>query len=329
MVKLSALNLFPVFSQDQPIDAIRRGRELAQIVEKLGYNRYWIAEHHNSPGVISTATSVLIQYVLDATENIRVGAGGVMLPNHTPLQVAETYGMLDVLHPGRVDLSLGRAPGTDTETAQLIYHGETSEEGFKDGIRALQRYFGPAESQESVIAVPAIDRQVPLYILGSTTTSAQIAADLGLPYAFAGHFSPNFLDKAIEIYREQFVPSEYLQEPYLILAMIGTAQETTEKAEEMKSIWDFHSIQIARGESGQIQTPDISFYNHLTTVEKFFLKTRGGINLYGNPEEVANVWKDINTKYHPDEVMIVSYSPEIEQLEESYRIIKEVITTHS
>ena len=329
MVKLSALNLFPVFAQDQPIDAIRRGRELAQIVEKLGYERYWIAEHHNSPGVISTATSVLIQYVLDATEKIRVGAGGVMLPNHTPLQVAETYGMLDVLHPGRVDLSLGRAPGTDTETAQLIYRGETSEEGFKDGIRSLQRYFGPAESQESVIAVPAIDRQVPLYILGSTTTSAQIAADLGLPYAFAGHFSPNFLDKAIEIYREQFVPSEYLKEPYLILAMIGTAQETSEKAAQMKSIWDFHTIQIARGESGEIQTPDISFYNNLTTVEKFFLKTRGGINLYGNPEEVTNVWQDINTKYHPDEVMIVSYSPEIEQLEESYRIIKDVITTHS
>lgn len=326
--KISALNLIPRFHEEPAIDSIRRASELAIEVEKMGYHRYWIAEHHNFAGVVSSSTSNLIQHILSQTSRIRVGAGGVMLPNHTPLQVAETYGTLDVLYPERVDLGLGRAPGTDTETAKLIYRGDTSPEGFIDNVRQVQRYFGPEDIQESVIAIPAVNRRVPLYILGSTTNSAYIAAQLGLPYSFASHFSPNFLDEALKIYRDNFIPSDQLSQPYIIMAVIGNAQETLQDARRMSRVLEHHVVQSARGEKGTYNIPDDEYFDELTTVEKFFIKTRTGINFVGNKNTVSKQWTQLKHEYHPDEVMVVSYYPEISNLIESYQIIADIVQSN-
>ncbi len=327
-VKVSALNLIPKFQGDTTLEAINRGVELAKILQKMGYHRYWIAEHHNFSGVVSSATALLIQRVLDNTEKIIVGAGGVMLPNHSPLQVAETYGTLESMYPGRVDLGIGRAPGTDVETAVLIYRQKYAQtEFFIQDIKNLQRFFSPEELQGKVVAYPGVGTNVPITILGSSLNSAYVAAELGLTYSFAGHFSPEMAEEAIEIYRKNFKPSKYLLEPYVILGVLAHGAESDREAQRLYTSVQQGMINLTRGEKGLYPLPDENFEENrnVTSAEKIFLKSKMGINLMGTTDTMSVKWEEVKKKYNPDEIIAVSYMPSLEQLETSYRILKEVV----
>src|SRR5688500_9026890 len=215
MIPFSVLDLSPIIQGGSVADALHRSRDLAQHAERLGYRRYWLAEHHNMPGIASAATAVVIGHVAAGTKTIRVGSGGVMLPNHAPLVIAEQFGTLEALFPGRIDLGLGRAPGTDQLTARALRRGlANSAETFPQDLVELQAYFKPAEPEQAVRAVPGAGMSVPIWLLGSSLFSAQLAAALGLPFAFASHFAPDFLCEALELYRSEFRPSENLRQPY-------------------------------------------------------------------------------------------------------------------
>lgn len=231
MIPLSVLDLSPVPDNSDAGQSLRNTLELAQRAEKLGFHRYWLAEHHNMPGIASAATSVVIGYVANGTSTIRVGAGGIMLPNHSPLVIAEQFGTLASLFPGRIDLGLGRAPGTDQITAHALRRnldGDAS--AFPQDVVELLNYFKPAEPAQRVRAVPGEGLEVPVWILGSSLFGAQLAAMLGLPYAFASHFAPAEMERAIALYRERFEPSEYMQKPYVMLGLNVIAADTDEEA---------------------------------------------------------------------------------------------------
>ena len=285
-VKLSVLNLVPKFQNDTDIDAINRATELIKIVEKLGYHRYWVAEHHNFRGVLSSATALIIQHLLANSEKIRVGAGGVMLPNHTSLQVAETY---------------------------------------VEAIKDIQRFMGSEEEQGIVSAYPGINTNVPIFMLGSSIHSASVSGELGLPYSFAGHFSPDAAEEAIKIYRESFVPSKYLEKPYVILGILAHGADSDKEAERLYTATQQAMLNMSRGKKGLFPLPDENFSDKLTSAEKIFLQSKMGINLMGTKETIKRKWDEVKSKYQPDEIMAVSYMSEISQLETSYRILAEAL----
>lgn len=220
MTALSVLDLSPIVEGSNASQSLANSLDLARHAERLGYRRYWLAEHHNMPGIASAATSVVIAHVAGGTTTIRVGAGGIMLPNHSPLVIAEQFGTLNALHPGRIDLGLGRAPGTDMGTARALRRNlEAGADSFPQDVVELMGYFQPAEDGQRIRAVPGEGEQVPIWILGSSLYGAQLAAMLGLPYAFASHFAPAELDHALEIYRSRFQPSKQLDKPYVMLGL--------------------------------------------------------------------------------------------------------------
>ena len=228
VVPLSVLDLAPITLGATAADALANSVDLARHAEAWGFRRYWVAEHHNMPGVASAATAVVIGYIAGGTKTIRVGAGGVMLPNHSPLVVAEQFGTLESLYPGRIDLGLGRAPGTDQITARALRrHDETDPDAFPSDVVELQSYFTPRNPAAPVRAIPGVGLTVPIWLLGSSLFSAQLAAALGLPFAFASHFAPDLLLQAIAIYRDGFTPSATLAEPYLMACIPVVAAETT------------------------------------------------------------------------------------------------------
>lgn len=232
MIPFSILDLSPIAEGLQVSEALQQSRKLAQKAEALGYNRIWLAEHHGMPGIASAATAVVIGHVGAGTERIRIGSGGIMLPNHSPLVVAEQFGTLAALFPGRVDLGLGRAPGTDMRTARALRRNlDAGAENFPHDIIELQQYLGAPREDQAILSVPGMDSNVPIWLLGSSVYSAHLAAALGLPYAFASHFAPDMLIDAIAIYRERFQPSETLAEPYMMVGVMGVAAETDEEAQ--------------------------------------------------------------------------------------------------
>ena len=218
MVPLSILDLAFIGQGSVPADALHHSLDLAQHAERWGYRRFWLAEHHNMVGIASAATSIVIGYVAGGTKTIRVGAGGIMLPNHSPIVIAEQFGTLESLYPGRIDLGLGRAPGTDQRTLLALRRNSGSADNFPNDVRELQSFFGPLQPGQAVQAVPGTGLNVPIWILGSSLFGAQLAAELGLPYAFASHFAPDALMLALQVYRREFRPSAQLQKPY---AMVG------------------------------------------------------------------------------------------------------------
>ena len=235
-MRLSVLDLVPVRSDQTTADALAATVRLAQTADRLGFTRYWLAEHHNMPGIASAATAVLLAHVGDATSTIRIGAGGIMLPNHAPLQVAEQFGTLESLFPGRVDLGLGRAPGTDQAAARALRRTLDSDpNAFPHDVLELMAFFGEASEGQAVTAVPGAGLRVPIWILGSSTFGAQVAAALGLPFAFASHFAPAMLFDAIEIYRARFEPSPALAAPYVMLGVNVVAAETDDDAQFLAS----------------------------------------------------------------------------------------------
>ena len=263
MIPISILDLAPIRQGGDAAQAFDLMRKQAQHAEKLGYNRYWIAEHHNMSGIGSAATSVLIGHVAEATKTIRVGAGGVMLPNHAPLVIAEQFGTLESLYPGRIDLGLGRAPGTDRMTTHALRRTlASSDNDFPQDVVELQSYFRGAAPQQVVYAVPGVGLDVPLWLLGSSLFSAQLAAHLGLPYAFASHFAPDYLMHALDAYRNGFRPSEQLDKPYAMVGMNVVAADTDDEARYLFTSQQVSSTQMMRGERKPFGPPidDIEAY---------------------------------------------------------------------
>ncbi len=256
MVALSVLDLAPIREGGDAAQAFAHTRDLARHVEAWGYTRYWLAEHHNMVGIGSAATAVLIGHVAGSTEAMRVGSGGVMLPNHTPLVVAEQFGTLASLYPGRIDLGLGRAPGTDPQTVRALRRDRSGgPDQFPRDVAELLGYFAPAAPGQAVRAVPGAGLEVPVWILGSSVSSAQLAAHLGLPYAFASHFAPGQLTEALELYRSRFEPSQYLQQPYVMLGMNVVAAESDAQAAYLFTSAQQQFCTVLRGRPGLLPSP--------------------------------------------------------------------------
>ncbi|MCC9622622.1 LLM class flavin-dependent oxidoreductase [Thalassospira sp. MA62] len=256
MPKYSVLDLCPVNAGSHPTETFERTLDLAQHVEKWGYHRYWLAEHHNMPGIASAATSVVIAHVAGGTKTIRVGSGGIMLPNHAPLVVAEQFGTLDALAPGRIDLGIGRAPGTDQRTAAALRRDmHAPEERFIQDVLQVQAFLAPLEGTPPIRAVPGYGSQVPIWLLGSSLFSAELAARLGLPFAFASHFAPDMLMDALSLYRHRFEPSEQLDKPYAIAAMNFFVADTDEEGEYIATSMQQQFLQLRRGNPGQLPAP--------------------------------------------------------------------------
>lgn len=253
---LSVLDLCPVVLGATPADAFRNTRDLAQHAERWGYRRYWLAEHHNMRGIASAATAVVIGHVAGATSTIRVGAGGVMLPNHAPLVIAEQFGTLESLYPGRIDLGLGRAPGTDQRTAMALRRTLTGGvDRFPDDVRELMAYFEPSVPGQAVRAVPGEGLRVPIYLLGSSLFSAQLAAELGVPFAFASHFAPDHLMTALDVYRRTYRPSAAHPSPHAMVAVNVIAAETDHEARRLFTSLEQQFLNLRRGMPSRLQPP--------------------------------------------------------------------------
>jgi luciferase family oxidoreductase group 1 len=256
MTKLSVLDLAPIVEGSTAGAALANSLDLARHAEKLGYNRFWLAEHHNMPGIASAATAVVIAHVAAGTKTIRVGSGGIMLPNHAPLMVAEAFGTLAELHPGRIDLGLGRAPGTDMQTAYALRRAMTGgADNFPKDVVELIGYFEPAVENQAVRAVPGAGAEVEMWILGSSLFGAQLAAHLGLPYAFASHFAPAEMEGAIEIYRERFRPSKRLNQPYVMLGLNVIAAESDDEARFLFTSLQQAFANLRLGRPGKMPPP--------------------------------------------------------------------------
>jgi luciferase family oxidoreductase group 1 len=255
MVPLSVLDLAPITRGSDAGEALKRSLELAQHAERLGYARFWMAEHHNMPGVASAATAVALGYVAQGTSRIRIGAGGVMLPNHAPLVIAEQFGTLAALYPGRIDLGLGRAPGTDVATMRALRRYQQASDAFPESVVELLRYLEPETERQTVRAIPGVGSRVPVWLLGSSLFSAQLAAALGLPFAFAAHFAPDLLHEALEVYREQFRPSPRHEQPYAMACVNVYAADTDAEARRLFTSLEQAFIALRSGRAGQLPPP--------------------------------------------------------------------------
>lgn len=285
--KLSILDLSPIIEGGSPAQSLRNSLDLARHAERWGYHRYWVAEHHNMPGIASAATAVVIGHIAGGTEHIRVGSGGIMLPNHSPLVIAEQFGTLASLYPDRIDLGLGRAPGTDQFTARALRRSLAGDvDDFPRDVVELQRYLGTPQAGQHVQAIPGSASNVPIWILGSSLYGAQLAAMLGLPYAFASHFAPAALMPALEIYRQQFKPSEQLAEPYAMAGFNVFAADTDAEAHRLRSSARKATLALRTGKPGALPPPDDDFEKTLTPQEKAMLDEHGACSAVGAPETV-------------------------------------------
>ncbi|MBU8878211.1 LLM class flavin-dependent oxidoreductase [Bacillus sp. FJAT-29790] len=325
-IPVSVLNLAPIREGQVAKDAIDSMIDLAQATEKMGYTRYWIAEHHNTPTLVSSATSILIKHTLEHTEHIRVGSGGIMLPNHSPLVVAEQFGTMAAIYPDRLDLGLGRAPGTDMMTASALRRSKNdSVYTFPEDVNALLTYFGPEERQSYVKAYPGVNTNIPIYILGSSTDSAYLAAKLGLPYVFASHFAPRFMEEAISIYRNRFQPSEYLDSPYMMVCLNVIAAESDEEAKFESTTMQQFFLNVVRGTRNPLRPPVESMEHIWSPEEKHAAASMSSVTLLGNKASIRKQLTSFQEKYNVDEIMAVSYIFDPDKQKRSYEIFKEVV----
>ncbi len=304
MTKLSILDLAPVREGGSPGESLRNSRDLAQHAEKLGYHRYWLAEHHNMVGIASAATSVAIGYVAEGTESIRVGAGGIMLPNHSPLVIAEQFGTLASLYPGRIDLGLGRAPGTDQMTLRALRRNPMDAEHFPQDVLELQALLGPLQEGQHIQAVPGTDTNVPLWILGSSLFGAQLAAMLGLPYAFASHFAPEALFQALQVYRETFKPSEQLAEPYAMVGVSVVAADTEDDARRLFTTPQQQFVNMFRGTRGRMRPPIDNIEDYWTPAEKMRVSSMLSCAFVGTAESLPHRLAAFIEQTGADELMV-------------------------
>ena len=306
MTSFSVLDLAPVTEGSTPAEALSNSLELAQHAESWGYTRYWIAEHHNIAGIASSATSVVIGYIAGGTRRIRVGAGGIMLPNHAPLVVAEQFGTLASLYPDRIDLGLGRAPGTDQVTWQALRRNASPDIGdFPRDVVELQHYLTDPQEGQKVIATPGAGTNVPIWILGSSLFGAQLAAMLGLPYAFASHFAPAAMEQAIALYREKFEPSAQLQAPYVMLGYNVCAAETDEEAALLRTSSLQSFVNLRRGAPGKLPPPVDGYEESLSPAEKAMVNELSRCAAVGSPASVRDQMTSFFDDTAADELIIV------------------------
>lgn len=306
MTAISILDLVRVTESTDARGALDNARDLAAHAEKWGYQRFWVAEHHNMPGIASAATSIVIGHIAAGSKHIRVGAGGIMLPNHAPLIIAEQFGTLARLFPGRIDLGLGRAPGTDPLTVRALRRQPAAADTFPQDVLELQSYFAPAQPEQRVQAVPAAGTNVPLWILGSSTFGAHLAAELGLPYAFASHFAPEQLLPALEIYRSRFNPSHQLDRPYAMVGVNVIAAETDREARRLATTQQMSFANLARGARQLSQPPIDDIETYWSPREKAQAKAMLARSIIGSPETVRSGLKALIDETAADELMIVS-----------------------
>jgi luciferase family oxidoreductase group 1 len=325
MIPLSVLDLSPIKQGSDAGAALRDSRDLAQHAEALGYRRYWLAEHHNMPGIASAATAVAIAHVAGATQTIRVGAGGIMLPNHAPLVVAEQFGTLAALHPGRIDLGVGRAPGTDPRTAQALRRTlQGGVDSFPQDVQELLAYFGDAAPGQPVRAIPGEGTHVPVWILGSSHYGAQLAAALGLPYAFASHFAPNDLDFAVQLYRKQFQPSPWLDKPYVMLGLNVFAADTDAEAQLLFTSLQQAFINLRSGNPAPLPPPLPGYYDSLDPRHADMLDSVLRCAIVGGPATVAEGLDGFITAHQPDEIMVTAQIFDHAARRKSYDILSKV-----
>lgn len=305
MVAISVLDLVPVREGEEPGDALRHSIDLARHAEALGYRRYWVAEHHNMVGIASAATSVVIGQLAAATKTMRIGAGGIMLPNHAPLVIAEQFGTLEALFPGRIDLGLGRAPGTDQLTMRALRRSPMSADTFPQDVLELQAYFAPAGPNQAIQAVPGAGLNVPLWILGSSLFGAQLAAELGLPYAFAAHFAPDALLEALAIYRQRFKPSEQLDSPHAMPGINVIAAETDAEARHLASSLQQRFVGMVRGARGKLQPP-LDIESYWSPAEKAHVSRMLRYAFIGSPETLRRELGAFLAETRADEIMVTA-----------------------
>ena len=322
-VPFSILDLAPVPLGSTPGDALRNSLDLARHAELWGYNRYWLAEHHNMIGIASAATSVAIGFIAGGTKTIRVGSGGIMLPNHSPLVIAEQFGTLASLYPGRIDLGLGRAPGTDQLTSRALRRGPETAEQFPQDVLELQALLGDLQPGQKVQAVPGTGTKVPLWILGSSLFGAQLAAMLGLPFAFASHFAPDALIAALEIYRARFEPSEQLQRPYAMVAANVIAAETDAQARYLFTSPQQSFVNLVRGTRGQLRPPIDDIESYWTPQEKAHVSRMLSRAFVGSRETVAKGLSAFIEETGADEVIVASAIYDHAARLRSYEILAE------
>lgn len=320
--KLSVLDLAPIKEGASVSDALKESLELAQFTEELGYERYWLAEHHNFEGIASSATSVLIGYIASGTKKMRIGSGGVMLPNHSSLVIAEQFGTLEALYPGRIDLGLGRAPGTDGLTAKALGRNPmTINEQFPRQIGELQTYFSTENSYAAVRAIPGEGSDIPLFILGSSTDSAFLAAELGLPYAFAAHFAPDMMEMAFKIYHERFEPSEQCKSPYTIACVNGMAADTHQEAQKIASTLYMTFLSLIRNERRKYSQPVESMDGYWSPQERAHLLDKLRYSFIGDQKEVEEQMREFQIRFNVDEIMVNSAIYDTKARLHSYEII--------
>ena len=306
MIPFSILDLSPIVEGGTAAESLRNTLDLARHAERWGYRRFWLAEHHGMAGVASAATAVVIGHVAGGTSTIRVGAGGIMLPNHSPLVIAEQFGTLESLYPGRIDLGLGRAPGSDQAVARALRREPAAADTFPNDVVELMSYFRPAEPGQMVRAVPGAGLHVPIWILGSSLFGAQLAAALGLPFAFASHFAPRLLTQAIEVYRTRFHPSEHLERPYVMLGVNVFAAETDAEARRLFTSLQQAFVNLRSGRPGPLPPPLDDYEERLTPVERQMIVEMLACSFVGAPDNLRRGLEAFVAQTGADELMIAS-----------------------
>lgn len=323
-IPISVLDLVPVLEGGSVTDAFHRTRDLAKHVDALGYTRFWVAEHHNSHAIASSATAVVIGYIAEATKQIRVGSGGVMLPNHVPLVIAEQFGTLNAMYPGRIDLGLGRAPGTDPFTARALRRN-VSGEVFEENVLELNGYLREGKETDHVRAFPGSGEDVPIWLLGSSLFSADLAAKRGLPYAFASHFSPDYLTRAINVYHGTFQPSKYLEKPYMMACVNVIVADTDEEAAYLATTFYQFFLSIVRRDKKQLQPPVDDMDAIWSSYEKDAVMQQRQYTFVGSKETVQQQLEQFMVETGIDEIMVCSYIYDQEARKKSFSLLKEIM----
>jgi len=324
MPRLSILDLAFVPEGCTPGDALRRSLDLAQHAERWGYHRFWLAEHHNMIGIASAATAVAIGYVAGGTNTIRVGSGGIMLPNHAPLVIAEQFGTLESLYPGRIDLGLGRAPGTDQRTVRALRRDPSAADSFPNDVAELQAYFAPTREGQAVQAVPGAGLNVPIWILGSSTFGAQLAAELGLPYAFASHFAPAELHEAIMVYRRLFQPSAQLAKPYVAAGVNVFAADTDAEGRRLFTSAQQSFTNLLRGTRGRLKPPIDDINTYWNMAEKMQASAMLSCSFVGSPATVRQGLEGFVERTGVDELIVASAMYDHAARLRSYELLSQV-----
>ncbi len=326
MQDFALLDLSPIGEGKTAADALAETVDLARAAERFGYHRFWLAEHHNMPGIASAATAVVIAHVAAATGTMRIGAGGIMLPNHAPLVIAEQFGTLATLYPGRIDLGLGRAPGTDMATARALRRHMMSDDSFPRDVQELIGYFGASSEAAQVRAIPGVGTQVPVWILGSSLFGAQLAAHLGLPYAFASHFAPAMLERAMHVYRSTFQPSEFLDRPHVMIAAGVCAAQTDAEAAYLRSSQLLAFARLHTGRPGKLPRPTKHIEKDIPAPVMAQVEQALACSATGSAKTVKDQLSALISTFEPDELMVTGMIHDHTARVRSFEIAAEILT---